>query len=127
MKIFFAVMLFVCVLKPTTSIADVYGGGYWEAIGIGNMPCSGFLAKIDEDTAYKEIGAVWLSGFMSGVNYTSSDVYDITWGEDIYVLTDLVVKRCTQQSKKIVSDIATEMVYKRYQEKNYTSTSEIKN
>jgi len=57
---------------------------------------------------------------MSGVNFTSEDVYDITWNEDLYVLTDLVIKRCGEQPEKFLSDIATEMVYQRYQDKNYT-------
>ena len=73
------------------------------------------------------MGAVWLSGFMSGVNFTSSDVYDITWGEDIYVLTELVISRCKLQPEKLLSDIATEIVYTRYQDKNYTPVKDIGN
>ena len=84
-------ILLVFGFKSSSAIADVYGGGFWEAIGLGNMPCGEYLAKTDEDAAYKELGAVWLSGFMSGVNFTSEDVYDITWGEDIYLLTNLVI------------------------------------
>ena len=105
--------------------AEVYGGGYWEAIGLGNMPCLEFTAK-SKDEAYKELGAVWLSGFMSGVNFTSSDVYDITWGEDIYLLTDLVIKRCGEHPDKLLSDVATQIVYTRYKDKNYTATKDVK-
>lgn len=126
-KSILVLILLACGFKSSSVIAEVYGGGFWEAIGLGNMPCGEYLAKTDKDAAYKELGAVWLSGFMSGVNFTSDDVYDITWGEDIYVLTDLVIKRCEQQPEKLVSDIATEMVYKRYKEKNYTPISDIKN
>jgi len=101
--------------------AEVYGGGHWEAIGLGNMQCSEFTIKSEEES-YRELGAVWLSGFMSGVNFTSEDVYDITWNEDLYVLTDLVIKRCGESPEKFLSDIATEMVYQRYKDKNFTAT-----
>ena len=111
---------------PSYSLTEVYGGGFWEAIGLGNMECGEYLVKTKQDAAYKELGAVWLSGFMSGVNFTSDDVYDITWGEDIYVLNDLVIKRCQQDTERLLSDIATEMVYQRYKEKNFTPTSDIK-
>ena len=126
-KFLSALIFLACVFKSFDTTADVYGGGFWEAIGLGNMPCSDFLSKTEDDAAYKELGAVWLSGFMSGVNFTSNDVYDITWGEDIYVLTDLVIERCKQQPEKLISDIATDMVYKRYQDKNFTPTSDINN
>ncbi len=63
---------------------------------------------------------------MSGVNLTFSDVYDITWGEDIYALAELVVTRCEPQPENLLSDIATEMVYIRYQ-KNYTLVKDVKN
>ena len=107
--------------------AEVYGGGYWEAIGIGNMPCEKYLLKINNDrNAYRELGAVWLSGFMSGINFSSEDIYDITWGEDIYVLTDLVIARCKNNSDKIISDIASEIVYTRYQDKNFTHIDDVK-
>jgi len=125
-KDFLLATLAAYVVQSTTVIAEVYGGGYWEAIGLGNMPCEEFLPK-SEDAAYKEISAVWLSGFMSGVNFTSSDVYDISWGEDMYVLTELVLMRCKQQPEKRLSDIVTEMVYIRYQDKNYTATKDVKN
>ena len=115
-----------CVIQSPLSFAEVYGGGYWEAIGLGNMSCEEFVAKT-KDESYRELGAVWLSGFMSGVNFTSEDVYDITWGEDLYVLTDLVITRCSESPKKLLSDVATEMVYKRYQDKNYSSTKDVKN
>ncbi|MCZ6565668.1 MAG: hypothetical protein O6852_05985 [Gammaproteobacteria bacterium] len=114
------------MLHASTAIAEVYGDGYWEAIGLGNMPCDEFLSK-SENAGYKELGAVWLSGFMSGVNFTSSDIYDITWGEDIYVLTELVISRCKLQPGKLLSDMATEIVYKRYQDKNYTSIKDVEN
>ncbi len=126
-KITLVFIFLLCVFKSSYAFAEVYGGGFWEAVGLGNMPCSEFVVKIDNDAAYKELGAVWLSGFVSGVNFTSDDVYDITWGEDVYILTDLIIKRCRQQPKKLISDIATEMVYRRYREKNYTPTSAIKN
>lgn len=114
----------ICVIQSSSAFAEVYGGGYWEAIGLGNMSCEEFVAK-NKDESYRELGAVWLSGFMSGVNFTSEDVYDITWGEDLYVLTDLVITRCTENPKKLLSDVATEMVYKRYQDKNYSATKDI--
>ena len=114
------------MLKPVSVVADVYGGGFWEAMGLGNMQCKVYIANINDDMAYKELGAVWLSGFMSGVNFTSTDVYDITKGEDIYALTEQVIKKCEKQPDKLISDFATEMVYKRYQEKKYTNSSEIK-
>jgi len=103
--------------------AEVYGGGRWEAIGLGNMQCSEFVTKTVEES-YRELGAVWLSGFMSGVNFTSDDVYDITWNEDLYVLTDLVIKRCEESPDDYLSDIATEMVYQRYKDKNYTASDD---
>ena len=114
------------MLKPVSVMADVYGGGFWEAMGLGNMQCKVYIANINDDMAYKELGAVWLSGFMSGVNFTSTDVYDITKGEDIYALAEQVIKKCEEQPDKLISDFATEMVYKRYQEKKYTNSSEIK-
>ena len=115
-----------CAVQSSCVYADVYGGGYWEAIGLGNMSCEEFTVKT-KDESYRELGAVWLSGFMSGVNYTSEDVYDITWGEDLYALTSLVIKRCSANPKKFLSDIITEMVYQRYKDKNFTATQEIKN
>lgn len=121
-----SVTIFVAYIIHFPAIADVYGGGYWEAIGLGNMPCEEFTAKT-KDESYRELGAVWLSGFMSGVNFTSEDVYDITWGEDLYVLTDLVIKRCSENPQKLLSDIATEMVYQRYQDKNFSATKDVKN
>ncbi len=117
--------LILSLVMPTSAFAEVYGGGPWEAIGLGNMPCSEFIIKADEK-GYKELGAIWLSGFMSGVNFTSEDVYDITWGEDLYVLTDLLTKRCTENPDELVSDIATDMVYKRYKNKNFSSTESVK-
>jgi len=119
-------VLIACVIQSPLVFADVYGGGYWEAIGLGNMSCEEFVAK-SKDESYRELGAVWLSGFMSGVNFTSEDVYDITWGEDLYVLTDLVITRCSENPKKLLSNVATEMVYKRYQDNNYTETKDVKN
>ena len=123
-KHLFFIVVFVFVIKSNSVNADVYGGGFWEAIGLGNMPCKEFTSK-SEESGYKELAAVWLSGFMSGVNFTSSDVYDITWGEDIYVLTDLVIKRCGEHPDKLLSDIATQIVYKRYQDKNFTATKDL--
>ncbi len=123
-KLFLVVFIFAA--NSNLVIAEVYGGGYWEAIGLGNMQCLEFTAKT-KDEAYKELGAVWLSGFMSGVNFTSEDVYDITWGEDIYLLTDLVIKRCVEHPDKLLSDIATQIVYNRYQDKNFTATKDVKN
>lgn len=121
------VVLFItCAVQPSFVFAEVYGGGYWEAIGLGNMSCEEFTVKT-KDESYRELGAVWLSGFMSGVNFTSEDVYDITWGEDLYVLTDLVIKRCSENPKKLLSDIATEMVYQRYKDKNFTAIQDVKN
>lgn len=120
-----SVTIFVVYIIHSPVLADVYGGGYWEAIGLGNMECEEFNAKTGDEN-YRELGAVWLSGFMSGVNFTSEDVYDITWGEDLYVLTDLVIKRCTESPQKLLSDIATELVYQRYQDKNYTATKDVK-
>lgn len=119
-------ILIACVINSSHSFAEVYGGGNWEAIGLGNMSCEEFSAKI-VDESYRELGAIWLSGFMSGVNFTSADVYDITWGEDLYVLTDLLIKRCGETPEKFLSDIATEMVYQRYQEKDFTATKDVTN
>jgi len=121
-----SVTILIASAIQSTVLADVYGGGYWEAIGLGNMTCDEFTAKT-KDESYRELGAVWLSGFMSGVNFTSEDVYDITWGEDLYVLTDLVIKRCFENPQKLLSDIATEMVYQRYQDKNFSATKDVKN
>jgi hypothetical protein len=117
-------LILLCSVYASNLVADVYGGGNWEAIGLGNMTCGEFVSKTTEES-YRELGAVWLSGFMSGVNFTSEDVYDITWGEDLYVLTDLVIKRCAESSEKYLSDIATEMVYKRYKSKNFTSKKDL--
>jgi len=119
------VFLYVCFTYTHPLSAEVYGGGFWEAIGLGNMECSEYSAKAKQQS-YRELGAVWLSGFMSGVNFTSEDVYDITWGEDLYVLTDLVIKRCAEHPEKLLSDVATEMVYNRYRDKNYTATQDVK-
>lgn len=110
--------------QPISAFSEVYGGGPWEAIGLGNMPCNEFSIKAEEKS-YRELGAIWLSGFMSGVNFTSEDVYDITWGEDLYVLTDLLIKRCSENPKALLSDIATDMVYKRYEDKNFSSTESV--
>ena len=122
---YYKLLISITLFYSPVGFADVYGGGYWEAIGLGNIQCSEFSEKAKEDS-YKELGAVWLSGFMSGVNYTSNDVYDITWGEDIYVLTDLLIKRCNENPEKYLSDIATQMVYNRYKDKNYTATKDVK-
>ncbi len=119
------IILISVICNLPSALADVYGGSYWEAIGLGNMQCEEFTAKVNEK-GYRELGAVWLSGFMSGVNFTSEDVYDITWGEDLYVLTDLVIKRCGEHPEKLLSDIATEIVYQRYQDKNFTATKDVK-
>lgn len=116
----------VLSFQLSSASAEVFGGGPWEVIGLGNMPCSEFSIKAEEKS-YRELGAIWLSGFMSGVNFTSEDVYDITWGEDLYVLTDLLIKRCSEKPKDLLSDIATDMVYRRYQDKNFTSTTDVKN
>lgn len=94
--------------------AEVYGGGYWETIGIGNMPCDVVLSNT-QNTDYKEVISVWISGFMTGVNFTSQDVYDITEGKDIYMLTEALIVECEVNLDKTLSDIATEMVYTRYQ------------
>ena len=118
-------LILLCSAFASHVTADVYGGGSWEAIGLGNMTCEEFVSKTTEES-YRELGAIWLSGFMSGVNFTSQDVYDITWGEDLYVLTDLVIKRCTESSEKYLSDIATEMVYKRYKDNNFSATEDVK-
>ena len=50
-----------CTIQSSFVFADVYGGGYWEAIGLGNMSCEEFVAK-SKDESYRELGAVWLSG-----------------------------------------------------------------
>jgi hypothetical protein len=112
------------MFQPIIAFSQVYGDGPWEAIGLGNMPCDEFTVRVEEES-YRELGAIWLSGFMSGVNFTSDDIYDITWGEDLYVLTDLLIRRCSENPKELLSDIATDMVYKRYQDKNFTSTNDI--
>ena len=125
-KIILVIIIASCAIESSLVLADVYGGSYWEVIGLGNMQCEEFAAKA-KDENYRELGAVWLSGFMSGVNFTSEDVYDITWGEDLYVLTDLVIKLCDEQPEKLLSDIATGIVYKRYQDNNFTSTKDVKN
>lgn len=122
----FAFIILLYVSHASNLAAEVYGGGNWEAIGLGNMQCEEFSTKVKEES-YRELGAIWLSGFMSGVNFTSADIYDITWGEDLYVLTDLVIKRCVEHPDKFLSDIATEMVYQRYQDKNFTATQNLKN
>ena len=119
------ILVFIYSSLVSNLAAEVYGGGNWEAIGLGNMQCSEFIKKTEEES-YRELGAVWLSGFMSGVNFTSEDVYDITWNEDLYVLTDLVIKRCGESPEKFLSDIATEIVYRRYQDKNFTASEEKK-
>jgi hypothetical protein len=123
-KIYFAVVLVLFMFQPLTAFAQVYGEGPWEVIGLGNMPCDEFTVKVEEES-YRELAAIWLSGFMSGVNFTSEDIYDITWGEDLYVLTDLLIKRCSENPKDLLSDIASEMVYKRYKNKNFSSPDEI--
>ena len=117
-------LMLLCSAYVLDLSADVYGGGNWEAIGLGNMLCEEFVSKTKEE-GYRELGAVWLSGFMSGVNFTSEDIYDITWGEDLYVLTDLVIKRCEGNPEKYLSDIATEMVYKRYKDNNFSATKDV--
>ena len=122
-QLFLLMAYFMCA---TNAKAEVYGGGYWETIGLGNVPCKVFLTKT-EDEAYKELGAIWLSGLMSGINFTSSDVYDITKGEDIYILTELIITRCKLYPERLLSDIATAMVYTRYQDKNYTAAKDTKN
>ena len=88
------------------------------------MSCEELSNKIN-DESYRELTAVWLSGFMSGVNFTSDDVYDITWGEDVYSLRDLIIKGCKQHPDKVLADIASELVYQRYQDKNFTSQDQI--
>ena len=119
------IVLMIGFMQINHASAEVYGGGFWEAIGLGNMPCKEFTTKTKQES-YRELGAVWLSGFMSGVNFTSQDVYDITWGEDLYVLTDLMITRCNENPEKFLSDIATQMVYNRYKDKNYTATKDTK-
>lgn len=121
-----SMVLMLLSFQSSSAYAEVFGGGPWEVIGLGNMPCNEFSNKAEEKS-YRELGAIWLSGFMSGVNFTSEDVYDITWGEDLYVLTDLLIKRCSENPKKLLSDIATDMVYKRYKHNNFSSTKDVKN
>ncbi|MEM7400375.1 MAG: HdeA/HdeB family chaperone [Pseudomonadota bacterium] len=123
-KIISAFLICISVSVSPLCFAEVYGGGYWEAIGLGNIQCSEFSERT-KDEAHKELGAVWLSGFMSGVNFSSKNVYDITWGEDIYVLTDLLIKHCNDNPEKYLSDIATQMVYNRYKDKNYSATKDM--
>lgn len=122
-KYLISTLLLFCTWH-SNSVAEIYGGGYWETIGIGNMPCEKFINKASGG-AYKELGAVWLSGFMSGINFTSHDIYDITWGEDLYVLTELVISKCTDNPEKIISDIASEIVYSRYKDKNFTHVDDV--
>ena len=104
--------------------ADVYGGGYWETIGLGNMSCEQLSTNANEK-AHRELVAVWLSGFMSGINFTSVDIYDITWGEDLYVLADLVNSKCEAHPDKIISDIASDLVYTRYKDKNFKHIDDV--
>ena len=123
-KYLLALILSVCIHNPASVMAGVYGGGFWEAMGLGNMQCKVYNAHIKADTAYKELGAVWLSGFLSGINFTSTDIYDITQGEDIYSLTENLIKQCEKEPDKLISDFASEMVYKRYKEKKFTKSSD---
>lgn len=110
----------------TTLHAEVYGGGYWETIGIGNMPCDVLLSNT-QNTDYKEVVSVWVSGLLTGVNFTSQDVYDITEGEDIYMLTEALIAECEAHLDKTLSDIATEMVYTRYQGNKFVPAKDEKN
>ncbi len=120
------IIIFIAlVIKPLSSMADVYGGDYWEVIGLGNMSCQELSVKA-KDESYRELTAVWLSGFMSGVNFSSADVYDITWGEDLYTLRDLIINGCEEHPKKVLADIASEMVYQRYQDENFTALEDVK-
>jgi len=71
---FFAILVFSSVCHVPHLAAEVYGGGHWEAIGLGNMPCSEFTKKTKEES-YRELGAVWLSGFMFVRFYVRSEFY----------------------------------------------------
>ena len=37
-KHFLIIVLMIYTILPSVAMAEVYGGGYWEAIGLGNMP-----------------------------------------------------------------------------------------
>jgi len=112
------ILLLVLIFSCSTLNADVYGGGNWETIGIGNLPCKEFNSNA-QNSDHKEIASMWVSGYLTGINFTSQDVYDISNAEDIYMLTRSLIINCEAYPDKTLSEIATEMVYKRYQGKNY--------
>ena len=123
LKLFlFCVLLFKLVCASLH--AEIYGGGYWETIGIGNMPCEVLLSN-SQNTDYKEVISVWVSGFLTGVNYTSHDVYDITNGEDIYMLTDALIVKCEKHPDKTLSDLVTEVVYSRYHGNEFVPAKDV--
>ena len=86
-------LLTIFLLSSNLAKADVYGGGEWEVIGIGNIPCEQFLKKFNKGS-FRESISDWVSGFMSGVNYSSKGVYDITNGDDIKITMKLIEKYC---------------------------------
>lgn len=120
--LFNIMLVFYC----TSLNAEIYGGGYWETIGIGNMPCNVLLSN-NQNTDYKEVASVWVSGFLTGVNFSSKNIYDITKGKDIYLLTNKLISDCKIFPDKTLSDIVTEWAYKKYQEQDYTPANKTKN
>ena len=90
---FLFIALNIFFINTVFAKESVYGGGEWEVIGIGNLPCEKYLENIKYDT-YKDAVFNWVSGFMSGVNFSTTGVYDITNGDDIEIVMKLIERYC---------------------------------
>ena len=100
------------LLAGIGSSAAVYAadtGGRYAIKGFGQMPCSRFSeAREKREPAYLILGG-WIEGYLTALNQTSAETYDLTSFESTDLLAGLIDRHCRKNPEHRFADVVRAM------------------
>ena len=107
---------------PVVCHSNPYAGGTFQVFGVATTSCGKYISHFN-DVRWKVLYRNWVTGFMTGVNYSSKDIDDISGGLDSDALLKFIYNYCEENPLKTVSDGAHYLVQELYDSGAYSRSS----
>jgi hypothetical protein len=115
-------MAIVFSFGTTVSYSNPYMGGEYQTLGIAVNSCGTYVSDFN-NAQRKVLYGTWITGYITGINYSNSDISDISGGLDTEALLKWIYNYCEQYPLKKVSNGAHYLVQELYESGAYTRSS----
>jgi hypothetical protein len=102
-------LLAMWLLLPPVCATAADKTGMYQNLSIGTLSCGAFIKEL-RDPTWENSAEMWLSGYLTGVNYVLDDTNSILGTTDIFGAMGWVKHYCVSHSTDFVSKAAASFV-----------------